>query len=73
MYNHNKDQLLSRLKPWVGNNRQWEAFSNYLDEAIEAHFKVMEQSTDTIALYRQQGAIQALRRLKQLRDEINGK
>jgi len=56
----------------VNNKDQWEAFNNYLDNAIEQHHKVMEQSTDTIALHRQQGAIAVLRRLKQLRDEING-
>ncbi len=56
----------------VNNKDQWEAFNNYLDDAIEQHYKVMEQSTDTIALHRQQGAIAVLRRLKQLRDEING-
>ena len=56
----------------VGNNRQWEAFNNYLDDAIAQHHKVMEQSLDMIALHRQQGAIAALRKLKQLRDEING-
>jgi hypothetical protein len=68
----NKDQILSRLKPLVGNNRQWEAFNSYLDDLINQHHKVMEQSLDTIALHRQQGAIAALRKLKQLRDEING-
>jgi len=31
----------------------------------------MEQSTDVISLHRQEGAIAVLRRLKQLRDEIN--
>ncbi len=67
-----KQQILSRLKPLVGNNRQWEAFNSYLDDAIEQHHKVMEQSNDTIAIHRQQGAIAVLRRLKQLRDEING-
>jgi hypothetical protein len=67
-----KQQILSRLKPLVGNNRQWEAFNNYLDDAIEQHHKVMEQSTDVIALHRQQGAIAVLRRLKQLRDEVVG-
>ena len=56
----------------MGNNHQWEAFNNYLDDAIMQHHKVMEQSTDVIALHRQQGAIAVLRRLKQLRDEING-
>jgi hypothetical protein len=67
-----KQQILSRLKPLVSNNRQWEAFNNYLDDAIEQHHKVMEQSTDVIALHRQQGAIAVLRRLKQLRDEVVG-
>ena len=56
----------------VGNNRQWEAFSNYIDLAIEQHQKVLEQTDDTIMMHRQQGAITALRKLKYLRDEVNG-
>jgi len=67
-----KQQILSKLKPWVGNNRQWEAFNSYLDDAIEQHHKVMEQSADAVMLHRQQGAIAVLRKLKMLRDEING-
>jgi phosphoketolase len=67
-----RQQILSRLKPLVGNNRQWEAFNNYLDDMINQHHKVMEQSTDVIALHRQQGAIAVLRKIKQLRDEVNG-
>ena len=56
----------------VNNNRQWEAFNSYLDDAIMQHHKVMEQSNDVVALHRQQGAIAVLRKLKMLRDEING-
>ena len=67
-----KQQVLNRLKPMVGNNRQWEAFSNYIDLAIEQHQKVLEQSDDTVMMHRQQGAITALRKLKYLRDEVNG-
>ena len=67
-----RQQILSRLKPLVGNNRQWEAFNSYLDDAIMQHHKVMEQSTDTVMLHRQQGAIAVLRKLKQLRDEVVG-
>ena len=67
-----KQQVLSRLKPLVSNNRQWEAFSRYIDLAIEQHQKVLEQSDDTIMMHRQQGAITALRKLKYLRDEIHG-
>ena len=68
----NKQQVLSRLKPLVGNNRQWEAFSSYIDLAIEQHQRVLEQSDDIITMHRQQGAITALRKLKYLRDEVNG-
>ena len=56
----------------MSNNRQWEAFNSYIDIAIEQHQKVLEQSDDTIMMHRQQGAITALRKLKYLRDEING-
>jgi len=56
----------------VGNNRQWEAFSSYIDLAIAQHQKVLEQSDDIIMMHRQQGAITALRKLKYLRDEVNG-
>ena len=56
----------------VGNNRQWEAFSNYLDLSIEQHQKVLEQSEYTVMMHSQQGAIIALRKLKYLRDEVNG-
>ena len=69
---NNKDQLLSRLKPWVGNNRQWEAFSNYIDAVIEMQQKALEQADDNVMMYRSQGAIAALRKLKTLRDEVNG-
>ena len=67
-----RQQVLSKLKPMVGDNRQWEAFSNYIDLVIAQHQKVLEQSDDTIMMHRQQGAITALRKLKYLRDEVNG-
>jgi len=67
-----KKQILSNLKPLVGNSHHWEAFNSYLDNSIEQHHRVLEQSDDTILMHRQQGAIMALRKLKMLRDEING-
>jgi predicted N-acyltransferase len=67
----NKQQILSRLKPMVGNNRQWEAFNNYLDILIEQQQKALEQETNSIMLNRAQGAIAVLRKLKYLRDEVN--
>ena len=47
-------------------------FSNYLDYLIENQHKNLEQADTTIILHRTQGAISALRRLKLLRDEVNG-
>jgi hypothetical protein len=55
----------------VGNNRQWEAFNSYIDALIEQQHKALEQSDNTIIMYRAQGATAALRRLKLLRDEVN--
>ena len=68
---HNQ-QILSKLKPWVNNNRQWQAFSDYIDAVIEMQQKALEQADDNVMMYRSQGAIAALRKLKTLRDEVNG-
>ena len=46
-------------------------FNNYLDVLISQHHKAIEQTNDMIVVYRTQGAITALRRLKMLRDEVN--
>jgi uncharacterized protein involved in exopolysaccharide biosynthesis len=56
----------------VGNNLQWQAFSDYIDAVIEMQQKALEQADDNVMMYRSQGAIAALRKLKTLRDEING-
>jgi hypothetical protein len=68
----NNQQTLSKLKPWVSNNRQWEAFNNYIDAVIELQHKALEQADDNVMMYRSQGAIAALRKLKTLRDEVIG-
>jgi hypothetical protein len=68
----NNQQILSKLKPWVSNNRQWQAFSDYVDAVIQMQQKALEQADDNVMMYRSQGAIAALRKLKTLRDEVNG-
>ncbi len=67
-----KEQILSKLKPVVNNNRQWEAFSSYIDVLIEQQHKALEQSDNNILMHRSQGAIATLRKLKMLREEVNG-
>ena len=39
---------------------------------IQAHYKIMEQGNDMITVHRSQGAVATLKRLKLLRDEVNG-
>ncbi len=55
----------------TNSNSQWEAFNNYIDILIEDQHVAMEQAEHTTIVYRCQGAVLALRRLKSLRDEIN--
>ena len=61
-------QILGNLKPLVNHQQQ---LNKYLDALIEQHHKAIEQAEDMIVVYRTQGAISALRRLKYLRDEVN--
>ena len=61
-------QILGNLKPLVNHQLQ---LNKYIDALIEQHHKAIEQTEDTIVVYRTQGAISALRRLKYLRDEVN--
>jgi len=61
-------QILGNLKPLVNHQLQ---LNKYIDALIEQHHKAIEQVEDTVTMYRTQGAIAALRRLKYLRDEVN--
>jgi hypothetical protein len=54
----------------VSNQAQWSNFEKYIDSLIEQQHRSMEQSNDAIVMYRSQGAIYQLRRLKLLRDEV---
>jgi len=54
----------------VNSQRQWDQFSKYLDTLIAQQHRAMEQSDNSIAMYRAQGAIYQLRRLQLLRDEV---
>ena len=54
----------------VNSQRQWDQFSKYLDTLIAQQHRAMEQSDNSIAMYRAQGAIYQLRRLQLLRYEV---
>ena len=59
-----KKQMLSKLKTLVNNSQLINNFNNYIDFVVEEQHKVMEQSQDMTTLYRAQGAIGILKRLK---------
>ena len=60
------------LKPFVNNKELYEDFLEYLDTVIESKRKTLEQSTDMVMVYQTQGAIAALRKLKTLKEQVNG-
>jgi hypothetical protein len=60
------------LKSFVNNKQEWDAFCDELDVWVAAQHKRLEQAEHMIEIHRAQGAIQTLRKLKYLRDKVNG-
>ena len=60
------------LKKLVNDKQLWDAYLEYLDTKINAAHKQLEQEKLTDNIYRIQGEVASLRRLKYMRDEING-
>ena len=60
------------IKLLVNTKEIWEAFLEEMDEKIERVHVQMEQATNPEDFYRLQGHVACLRRLKRLRDEVNG-
>jgi hypothetical protein len=54
----------------VNNLQQWDDFVAYLDSLIAIQHRTMEQTENDKIIYRAQGAIFQLRRLKLLRDAV---
>ena len=63
-------ELLNKLKPLVGNNRQCDHFSKYLDNMVDQHHKVLEQSVNMVTVHKAQGAIDLLRKITRLSEDI---
>ena len=64
--------MLSRLKPLVENKQLLDSFNNYIDLLIERQHSAIEQADNNIMMYRAQGAIATLRKLKLMRWEVLG-
>jgi|TARA_R110000796_G_scaffold88500_2_gene190377 hypothetical protein len=48
------------------------SFNDYIDAVIKQQHRILEQSDNTATIQRSQGAVAMLRKLKLLRDEVNG-
>ena len=60
------------LKSFVNNKGEWDSFCEELDSEITDLHKRLEQSESVVEIHQAQGGIRALRRLKYLREKING-
>ena len=60
------------LKSFVNNKQEWDSFLEYIEGAISKVHKRLEQSSTMEELFRAQGEINALKRLKSMREEVNG-
>ena len=61
------------LKLLVNDEKVYSALQEYLEGQIISQQKLLEFQTDTILLYKAQGALAILRKLKNLRESVNGK
>jgi hypothetical protein len=59
------------LRPFVNDKHLYDDFLEELDGRITVLQKTLEQSTYIEDVYRTQGAIDSLRKLKTLRDKVN--
>ena len=64
--------MVMSLKSFVNNKGEWDAFCEEIDSEIADLHKRLEQSDSVIEIHQAQGGIRALRRLKYLREKING-
>ena len=60
------------FKSFVNNKGEWDSFCEELDSEIADLHKRLEQSESVVEIHQAQGGIRALRRLKYLREKVNG-
>ena len=60
------------LKQLVNDKECYEQFQQHIDEIISMRQRALESANDSTTMYRQQGAIDVLRKLKLLRETVNG-
>ena len=63
---------MNNLKPLVNNKELYEAFLAYVDDLIDTQHRTIERADTLAAVHRAQGSISTLRKLKLLREAVNG-
>ena len=66
-----RKSAVSKLKAFVNTKKQWDGFCEYLDILISEHHRKLEKADNIVSVHRAQGAIEALRYLKYLREEAS--
>ena len=64
---------MSSIKKLVNDKPLWDSFVEYIDDSIAKQHKALEQATEVPMIYKLQGSIACLRRMKYLRDELTSK
>ena len=62
---------MMKLRKLTSDKELWDSFVEYIDDAIAKQHKTLEQAGDMPMIYKLQGSIACLRRMKYLRDELN--
>ena len=60
-----------KLRKLTTDKELWDSFVEYIDDSIAKQHKALEQATEVPMIYKLQGSIACLRRMKYLRDELN--
>ena len=68
----NKGLLVMSLKQFVNNKQAIEEFYAHIDDLVTIQHRIIESADTPVEVYRAQGAISVLRRLKMLRETVNG-
>ncbi len=64
--------MSNNLKPLVNNKELYDSFKNELNKQVLMYSRSLEQASTLVDVHRLQGSINALRRLLQLKEQVNG-
>jgi hypothetical protein len=62
-----------KIKLLVNNKEIWDAYNDELDQMLETTRKSLEKADTDLEIYRYQGEVRMIRKMKQLRDRVNAR